>query len=273
MLAHRLVTAGILIVFALMAIFFLPPLPFFALTLAVLAIAAWEWCFLIGLKKTWIKVAYVLVMLFCACVSIGLMAEPNKILALSSFWWIFVFRYVKRYPKSQEAWRDCLPLKLMMGFFALIPCVISLNLIRNVDMGYFFLIYLFMLTFGTDSGAYFAGRQWGKHKMSPNVSPGKTYQGMCGGVVVSIVLAIISGIIGHVDGVLWLWWLSIAVTTSFVSILGDLFISMLKRAQGIKDTGGILPGHGGILDRVDSLLASAPIFTLGLLMMEYYYKG
>jgi phosphatidate cytidylyltransferase len=113
-----------------------------------------------------------------------------------------------------------------------------------------------------DIGGYFTGRAWGKHKLKPAVSPGKTWEGFAGGVAANILLALV---LWQVTGSNLVILLAIILPTSLVSVLGDLLESMVKRHRGIKDSGALLPGHGGVLDRVDSLTAAAPVFALALL--------
>ncbi|MBL4827597.1 MAG: phosphatidate cytidylyltransferase [Spongiibacteraceae bacterium] len=124
---------------------------------------------------------------------------------------------------------------------------------------------LIVLVASADIGAFFVGRAWGKAKLAPSVSPGKSWAGFWGGLVCSTVLATL----------IWLWLpihvalfkvLAIAAITSLASVLGDLLESMVKRERGVKDSGVVLPGHGGMMDRLDSLSAASPVFTLCLIL-------
>ena len=130
-------------------------------------------------------------------------------------------------------------------------------------------MYLFLLVWGADSGAYFVGRKFGKKKLAPNVSPNKSVEGLYGGILTSmvIVVAVASLYLDMTWPELCLF-LILSVITVFSSVLGDLFESMIKRRAGIKDSGRILPGHGGVLDRIDSLLAAAPIFATGIYVLK-----
>ena len=124
-----------------------------------------------------------------------------------------------------------------------------------------------LLIWGADSGAYFAGRAFGKRKLAPKVSPGKSWEGVIGGLLTALVAAVIAtqwlGAVGGLAG-----FLALVAVTVFISVLGDLSESLFKRVMALKDSGGILPGHGGVLDRIDSLTAAAPIFALGLLWLS-----
>ena len=123
------------------------------------------------------------------------------------------------------------------------------------------LMYVFALVWGADSGAYFAGRAFGKHKLAPNVSPGKTIEGFVGGVLTTAVLIIAVAVYRELSAVRLMAFLGLSLLTVLASVLGDLLESMIKRQAGVKDSGNIFPGHGGALDRIDSLTAAAPIFA------------
>jgi phosphatidate cytidylyltransferase len=156
--------------------------------------------------------------------------------------------------------------KILMGFLVLIPCWAALNYLRSLHDGIYTLLFLFALIWGADSAAYFVGRKWGKHKLAPQVSPGKSWQGLCGALVCALFIAAIAGWLSETP--IQLWWRGavIAVVTVLFSVMGDLFESMIKRQAGVKDSGQLLPGHGGLLDRIDSLTAAAPIFVLVMML-------
>jgi len=131
------------------------------------------------------------------------------------------------------------------------------------------LMYVFLLVWCADSGAYFVGRKFGKRKMAPNVSPNKSMEGLAGGVVTGLLVVIgISVFMLQLSGTALLAFAALSVVTILISVLGDLFESMLKRRAKVKDSGTILPGHGGVLDRIDSLLSATPIFALGFLGLQ-----
>ncbi|MCW8988299.1 MAG: CDP-archaeol synthase, partial [Gammaproteobacteria bacterium] len=131
-----------------------------------------------------------------------------------------------------------------------------------------YVLYLILIIWFADSGAYFAGRSLGKHKLIPNVSPGKTWEGVAGAFVAALIVAIISIDILNVPSSQSFVFIIVTLVTVLYSIVGDLSESMFKRMANIKDSGHILPGHGGILDRIDSLMSGFPVFLAGLLLME-----
>jgi CDP-diglyceride synthetase len=155
-----------------------------------------------------------------------------------------------------------LAIKLINGFFLFVPMAISLMAIHLQDRA--LVLFLLVLIWAADVGAYFAGRAYGKNKLCPAVSPGKTLEGVYGGIALSQLVAIsyvyISIQTPSVNDFLMFCFLSLSV--ALVSVLGDLFESVLKRIAKVKDSGKLLPGHGGLLDRIDSLTSSAPIFFL-----------
>jgi phosphatidate cytidylyltransferase len=148
----------------------------------------------------------------------------------------------------------------ILGIFIISSTWLSLYLLRtSFTDGNTLLMYLLLLIWTADSGAYFAGRAFGKHKLAPVVSPGKSIEGVLGGLIACFIFSYFaSEYIGYSSSVVFL---AISLTVAFVSVYGDLFESLMKRKAGVKDSGSILPGHGGVLDRLDSLIAASPFFV------------
>lgn len=276
MLKSRVITALILIPLVIAALFLLPPLPFAIMIIAVCMLAAWEWGQLAGLGAPAQRI-----MLAVLC-GVGLAAlywsvyiSPlpmlvNPIVAgflLASLgWWCLALLMVLFYPASAQFWHKSYLLRLIFGVLTIVPFFWGMLVLRqygfqeNSYTGAWWLLYVMFLVWGADSGAYAFGRLFGKHKLAPKVSPGKTLEGMIGGLATSALLA-------------WLFSLYIplhislntllicSVLAVLASVLGDLTESMFKREAGIKDSGHLIPGHGGVLDRIDSLTAAIPIFA------------
>ncbi len=270
MLKQRVITALVLAAIFLGALFYFPINGFAFFSALVVLIAAWEWSNLAGYSRVWQRCLYIslnaLLMLGCAYL-LGLFAQVPAIdsyryvLLLGCGWWAFALLLVQGYPSSALLW-GAPPLRALMGLLVLVPTWVAFTFVRAQDNGAWLLLLIVAVVACADIGGYFAGRRWGKHKLKPAVSPGKTWEGFLGGVAANLLLSLVLWL---VIGGNYLGYLAIILPTSLVSVLGDLFESMVKRHRGIKDSGVILPGHGGVLDRLDSLTAAAPVFALALL--------
>ena len=170
------------------------------------------------------------------------------------------------YPKSAKYWSNSIVIKLLFALFTLFPFFIGIIELRSINYtfdtytGAVWLLYVFVLVWATDTGAYFVGRALGKRKLAAKVSPGKTIEGFLGGIGSAILISIFVYLTGYFQLSFTAFILS-SLLAIFVSVLGDLTESMFKREAGIKDSGNLIPGHGGILDRIDSLTAAVPMFA------------
>jgi phosphatidate cytidylyltransferase len=226
----------------------------------------WEWTSLIGLHKVSSRLTYLLILcvfLICSC-----FLNIKTALIFALFWWIYASFLVLIYPKLSQAWSNGIAVRSIMGLFTLGLCWLSLLFLRSSGNGQYLVLFLFVLIWGADSGAYFAGKKWGKTPLLPNVSPGKTREGLLGALLTTLIITIVCLLLSKDKTVSWAYIILLAEVTVLFSIMGDLFESMLKRKMNLKDSGKLLPGHGGLLDRIDSLTAAAPIFALGLLLLE-----
>jgi phosphatidate cytidylyltransferase len=169
---------------------------------------------------------------------------------------------------------------MLMGLPVLVPAWVGLNHMRTAGLYYgdadnnlLLILYVFCVVWVADIGAYFAGRAFGKAKLAPRVSPGKSWAGVWGGL---LAVAIFAAIISQLAGARWpdaVLLVLATLVTGGVSVLGDLLESMLKRFRGIKDSSGLLPGHGGIMDRIDSLTAAIPLFALMITLLGWLKTG
>jgi phosphatidate cytidylyltransferase len=274
MLKQRIITA-VLIVLALFAALAYLSVPALSgvFALAVL-MAAWEWANLSGFASRAGRSIYVAVcalgMALLAWQS-GLYAEQNflvlrEIFIAACLWWAIALLWVKAYPLSSGLWGSK-GARSVMGLLVLVPAWLALSYLRSLPEGVYLILVVIGLVVAADVGAYFTGRAFGKAKLAPAVSPGKSWAGFWGGLASCLTLM----------AILWRIWpdgmpislpaaLGLALVTGLASVLGDLLESMIKRHRGIKDSGNLLPGHGGIMDRIDSITAAAPVFALGLIV-------
>lgn len=274
MLMQRIITAIILIPITLLILFYSSPYIFFLVTLLVSLAAAWEWSNLMGLKKMSGRVIYLLlsgIIYYWVSYNIFNTTIPVTLLfALTFVWWLFATALIVTYPRGSEWWSNSITVRGIMGLLVLVPCWIGINVIWNQRDGVYMLLFLFVLIWGADSAAYFVGRKWGKDKLAPLVSPGKSQQGLYGALIFSSLIALIALYMSHTPFILWPWAIALSLITVIFSVIGDLFESMMKRQAGLKDSGKLLPGHGGLLDRIDSLTAAVPVFVLGGLLLGMY---
>jgi len=291
LLKQRIITALILAPLAIAAIFYLPLVYFSAMLMAIIAIGAWEWGPLMGFKTTTKRIAFVvgtsgLIGIIWALLSpkspeslwlssTELQLDALYLLWLSVGWWLLSAVLMFVYPRCSSVWSKHRSIRGFFGWLTLIPTWLAFVVIRSNNYtddpyhGAQLLMFLFLMVWSADIGAYFVGKACGKHKLMPNVSPGKTIEGFLGGIVSAcILIAIAAYQLGwNSEQITTVLIITVIITT--VSVLGDLNESMFKRQAGVKDSGSILPGHGGILDRIDSLTATAPIFALCYVMFGW----
>lgn len=268
MLKQRILTAFLLIPIMLLILIYLPPASFKYLTAFIAIGAAWEWSLLMGLKESRKRYLY-LVLISVAFIASTFIATLF-VLFVACIFWLFAISLLLFYPHGAKWWRGSILLRGIMGLMVLVPCWLSINFIRQQSDGLMALIFLFVLVFGADSAAYFTGKKWGTTKLAPKISPGKSWQGLIGALLFSFLMAISTLWFLNTPIDLWPWAIVLSITTVLFSIVGDLFESMLKREVGVKDSGKLLPGHGGLLDRIDSLTAAAPIFAMGAWLIGMY---
>nr|AQQ74522.1 hypothetical protein [uncultured bacterium] len=277
MLRQRLVTIAILLPLFVWCVLFLPARHFTIVIAFIVMLAAWEWSGLMGLRVRIHRLGY-LALVFAAMVgAYWLLAVPyarHLILSFAVAWWFASLLLVRQYQADPRTIRWLAPevrfpgrwVLGILGIVVLVPAWSSLVLLRSgtAPGGDFVLLFL-ALVWAADSGAYLAGRRWGQRKVARHVSPGKTWEGIYGGLAAALVVAIVGG---QWIGFGWRTQVSLvllSMVTVLFSVVGDLFESLVKRIAGVKDSGALLPGHGGVLDRIDSVTAAAPLFVLGLL--------
>jgi phosphatidate cytidylyltransferase len=264
-LRQRIVTALVLLPIVIWCVFFAPGTwAFQVFAAAIVAVAAWEWAGMSAFGHPSLRGAYalgVVVVLAALALRPDLARQvQTPVLAVAVLFWLVAHRLVRSYPSGADGWGNPLVLSVL-GWVLLVPAWLGLVILHAQSAAW--LMYLFVLVWGADTGAYFAGRKFGKTKLAPHVSPGKTWEGFFGGLVLTLSVAVAVGFYRDLSGQRFMAFFGLSLLTVLASVLGDLFESMVKRRAGIKDSGTIFPGHGGSLDRIDSLTAAAPIFALG----------
>lgn len=273
MLKQRLMTALVMILCMLWLMYWAPVSVFLGCMAIITAIAGWEWARLVGLQSFALQLAYAILVAVLGVAALQWLsiAVMQWLLAGNLLLWLInilqVFRYQGqlRVPGEIQVW------PLVTG--VLILPAAMLGIVQLHDMATLFqgkgehlLLVLLFLIWTADSGAYFAGRRFGRRKLAAKVSPGKSWEGVWGAMFAVLLVA------GLTSGYLFdatrdrLLFVGVAILGVIVSIFGDLYESLLKRQVGQKDSSQILPGHGGVLDRVDSLVSAMPFYYLCLLL-------
>lgn len=270
MLRTRVLTALVLLPIALAAIFLLPPRPFSWAAGGLLLVGSWEFHRLADLSA--LPGGVLLPALQAAIFALLFLtwdawtAAPIPPFALACAGWGFLFVQTWRYEPSLPPDEGYRSLTFVNALIAITAGWAALSWLRLEPAGSWWILLLLLTIWAADIGAYFSGRAIGGRKLAPRISPGKTWAGFFGGVISAALVAVAAG---HLLPGVEAHPLPLALlggVTALVSVGGDLFISMHKRSVGLKDTGRLFPGHGGVLDRLDSLLAGAPFFVLGKLL-------
>ena len=273
MLKIRILTAAILVPLMIVTLWFLPPLGVGIVLGAFVLAAAWEWGVLSGLQSGVARAVYlVAVALFAAYL---LRASVVAVVALGFVFWTWVLAELVIYKDLRRGVLATRAGRLASGLCVLVPAWLAAYHLHAIDPRRpSMLLFLFVLVWVADSAAYFAGKAFGKTKLAPTVSPGKSVEGVLGGVAAVAVLAAVAGMfVWQFEGSMLVVWLAIAVATALYSVLGDLLESKAKRLAGVKDSGRLLPGHGGVLDRIDAFTAAAPVFVFGLWVFGRWLGG
>jgi len=274
-LKQRIITALILAPLVIAGIFMLPMQGFLIAITAITLVGFWEWTQFTESKSRYLaiipSVAVLAASLFflpTSTLELTIPSNEHQIILLVGFtWWLIASGLVLTFPNSKKLWYSNLPLKHIFGWLTMIPFLWSILLLRadhymlDSYYGAKLVLLVCLLVWAADSGAYFAGKSFGKRKMSPAVSPNKTIEGLIGGVITAIIIGWGAASAFNIQFESTSSMLGIFIATIIISVLGDLVESMFKRASGIKDSGTIIPGHGGILDRIDSLTAAFPVFA------------
>lgn len=266
---ERIITALVLVAVVLSCMFASSShYPMFVLMIIAAGVAGYEWFKLMPKKSKNVNkpLAWGYGLVTAAISTLALSYNDVALLlwAASILTWLLSVYWVKSYPEYDGWYNPTLKVICLVLVSAAVTAIFSVW-----QSSPWWLMYLFLLVWGADSGAYFVGRKLGKKKLAPDVSPNKSLEGLYGGVFTAMLIVVVVEVV-YLDLSLaeHALFLILSVITVFSSVLGDLFESMIKRRAGIKDSGRILPGHGGVLDRIDSLLAAAPIFAAGIYVLK-----
>ena len=267
---ERIITALVLVTVVLLCMFATPSeYPMLVLMIMAAGVGGYEWFKLMPRKSeqtTKILLAWGYGLVTAIVAALALYFDDLAILlwCASILTWILSVYWVKSYPEYDGWYNSSLKLLGLILISAAVTAIFALW-----QSSPWWLMYLFLLVWGADSGAYFVGRKLGRRKLAVHVSPNKSLEGLYGGVATAmLIVLVVSFSYLNLSLQQHLVFLLLSVLTVFSSVLGDLFESMIKRRAGIKDSGRILPGHGGVLDRIDSLLAAAPIFAAGIFVLK-----
>jgi len=289
MLLQRVITASVLAPLVVLAIFQLPHLYFSGIWAAVLLVAAWEWTNLAEVKSTAIKVLFLVLMLIPMSI-LQFWTQTLEIIAQLANWpevrtqsgliewlvvpgvlfWFYVMLKIRKAGEGLLETEMSTAKKLFLGGFILLSAwlfLARLIVLEEPSMTMFF----FVLIWSADIGAYFVGKKFGRTKLAIEISPGKTLEGMYGALASAFVVSLIFTLFFGFTAISIADFIMLSIITVLVSIYGDLFFSAAKRIRGVKDSGTILPGHGGLLDRLDSVIAAVPVFYAGVWFIRWMY--
>lgn len=265
MFKQRFATASVLALVFISALVFFPISVFISLIMLVVLVAGWEWADLAKIGSTSGKLFFVLALLLSMLATanyVGVYTAFDRLLSyqicLSAMGlWAVIFLWLQGYPSSAILWSPR-PVMLVLGIVLLSITWLAISSIISLDNGRFLVLLAMAIIIFADIGGYTVGKSLGRHKLAPTISPGKTWEGLLGGMALQVLLVV--GMVFFFEEVNWLNLCLLVFPVAFASVIGDLFESMLKRHRGVKDSSNLLPGHGGFLDRLDGVMPALPLF-------------
>ena len=255
MLKQRITTAVIALTALAVVLFVLPSLYAELVIAAVVLAGAWEWSGFLASRSLMSRVLYVIfIAMLMAVAGMNWPDHASFVLQVATGWWLVAFIWTFFFPTRIPG-----ALRWLGGALVLVPLHAALVMLYQASPS--LLLFALLIVWAADIGAFFVGKRFGRVKLAPRISPGKTWEGVIGGLVLVVLLSVGRAVWFDTDlAVLVPFCLAVAA----ISIVGDLTVSMFKRTAGLKDSGTLFPGHGGVLDRVDSIAAAAPLFALGI---------
>ncbi len=264
----RVIAALVMAPVAIAAILLLPTPWLVALAALLFLVGLWEWFKLADiddtLPRTVLLVANLLLMVLLVWASRGSMVLFQIVTLVGVLWWCVALLWLRFFHFASNHQTYARVFKLAAGTLAVIPAWCALGLLHASEPnGHLWLFTALSIVWAADSGAYFTGRRFGMLKLSPRISPNKTVEGLIGGLLAGVAVGLGFAWLAGMTSAQMPAVIGVAAATVLFSVVGDLFESLLKRHVGAKDSGSLIPGHGGILDRVDGVLAALPVFALG----------
>ncbi len=255
MLRTRIITAVVSLAILMAVLFVVPAIVAEIVITLVILVGAWEWSGFLGMKSNGGRYVYVAIVAALMALTVSVFdVYTHQILQVAFLWWFVAFIWTFFFPTPIPA-----AIRWICGALVLVPLYVALLALYKVSPQY--LLFALIIVWAADIGAYFAGKQFGRVKLAPAISPGKTWEGVFGGIA---MVAALSLAWAHYADLQVSVVLPFCLAVGALSVVGDLTVSMFKRTAGVKDSGSLFPGHGGVLDRVDSVAAAAPLFALGL---------
>jgi phosphatidate cytidylyltransferase len=254
---QRIITAVIALFVLMLVLFVIPRQAALLVIVAVMLGGAWEWSAFLNASGSAMRIAYVLAIAAMLAAVTFLQVDTNLILEASMIWWFGALIWSFFFPTPIPAF-----VRWVAGALVIVPLYIALLILYNA--GPMILLFALLIVWVADSGAFFVGKTMGRVKLAPAISPGKTWEGVIGGLLAVALLTLLRSIWVETDLAVFIpFYLAVAG----ISVVGDLTVSMFKRTAGVKDSGSLFPGHGGVLDRIDSVAAAAPLLALGVVWM------
>jgi len=255
MLGTRVKTAIVSLLILGAVLFLVPPAIAQLLIASMILAGAWEWSGFLSQATDVVRYAYVLLIAALMASIYFLVPELSDLtLQIACIWWFGAFIWTFAYPTAIPA-----VARWICGVLVLLPAFVALLMLYNLSPQ--ILLFSLLIVWAADMGAYFAGKQFGRVKLAPSIRPGKTWEGVFGGLLMVTLLTLVWSHFAEMELAVLL---PFCLAVGALSVVGDLTVSMFKRTAGVKDSGKLFPGHGGVLDRVDSVAAAAPLFALGL---------
>ncbi|HEY6894227.1 MAG TPA: phosphatidate cytidylyltransferase [Rhodanobacteraceae bacterium] len=271
MLNQRTITGLVLAPIGIAVVLLLPTGALAAFTSVTVLVALWEWTRMSGFRSRPMRSAAVAIVAL-ALVGLWLLRDGATtwyLIVAGSVWWLVAFAWLRHFSFGAAPTRENAAIKFAAGLLATLPAWAALTKLHgDPRSGPAWALLAMVLVSVADTAAYFTGRRFGKAKLCPQISPNKTIAGVYGALASGVIVSAIGGWFLHLRGPAWIALIALALVTVIASILGDLFESLVKRQAGVKDSGTLFPGHGGMFDRLDGMFAALPVFALGKALLD-----